>query len=155
LVVESIQHLRTLCQVIHLSGLERPQALVAGAQKLFPECYHLYQFFGETEMQQAYAAANLIISRGGFGSLSEIAALGKPAIIVPKPGHQEENVRFLADAGAVLMVDERIADGNYLAKIVKELLNNPVKQNQMSVVLQKLLPVASDDKIIDILSSLL
>lgn len=153
LVVESVQHLNGFAQVIHLSGLERPQELVERAVKLF-SYYQVYQFF-TSEMKHAYAAADIIISRGGFGTLAETAALGKVGIIIPKPGHQEENVRFLANAGAVIMVDERTADGNYLAKIIKELLQDQIRQRQLARQLSNMLPVAKNDEIIQILEKVI
>ncbi len=145
LVVQAVQHLKGHCQVIHLSGKERPQELVERAVKHF-DYYQIHQFFTH-EMAEAYAVADIVISRGGFGSLTEISSLGKPAILVPKPGHQEENVRFLAKAGAVLLVDEKTADGNFLAKMIKDLLADDLKQKQMSKQIQKMLPLAKDEDI--------
>ena len=153
LIVHAIQHLDGFCQVIHLSGKERPQELVERAVQHF-DYYQVHQFFGE-EMKDAYAVADLVISRAGMGTITEIAALGKPAILVPKPGHQEHNVAFLEKAGAVINVDERTADGNYLAKIIKELLVGDVKRKQLSVQLQKTLPVAHPEDILGIVDKIL
>ena len=148
LIIQAVQHLNGHCQLIHLSGKERPQELVDRAVKHF-DYYQVHQFFTH-EMKQAYSVADIIISRGGFGSITEIAALGKPAILVPKPGHQEENVKFLADAGAVMLIDENTADGNLLAKMIKELLADDLKQKQMSKQIQKMLPLAKDEDILEI-----
>lgn len=153
LIIQSIQHLKGHCQVIHLSGKERPQELVARAVELFAGYYQAHQFF-TAEMKDAYAAADIIISRGGFGTIAEIAALGKPAILIPKPGHQEENVRFLAEAGAVILVDERTVDGNYLARTIRELLADQIKQRQMSHLIRKLLPVAEKGRVLEIVEKL-
>ncbi len=153
LIIQSIQHLKGHCQVIHLSGKERPQDLVVRAQELFSDYYQVYQFF-TSEMKEAYAAADLIISRGGFGTIAEIAALGKPAILIPKPGHQDENVRFLAEAGAVVLVNENTADGNFLAKTIRELLENEIKKKQLSNNVKKLLPVADPAVILAIVDKL-
>lgn len=150
LIIQSIQHLKGHCQMIHLSGKERPQDLVARAEELFGGYYQVHQFF-TSEMKDAYAAADIVVSRGGFGTIAEIAALGKPAILIPKPGHQEENVRFLAEAGAVILVDERTADGNYLARAIRQLLDDNIRQRQMSKLIQKLLPVAEKEKVLAIL----
>lgn len=152
LIVHAIQHLAGACQVIHLSGKERPQELVERAVQHF-DYYQVHQFF-TSEMKDAYAAADLIIARGGFGTLTEIAAWGKPAILIPKPGHQEENVEFLEKAGAVILVDERTADGNALARVVKELLTDDIKRKQMAMAMQKLLPVARESDIIAIVQKL-
>jgi len=152
LIVESVLHLKGHAQIIHLSGKERPQELVSRAVKLY-DYYQAHQFFTE-EMRHAYAVADIVISRGGFGTLTEIAALGKPAVIIPKPGHQVENVLLLEKAGAVIYVNEQTADGNYIAKVVKELLEDEVKRSQMSRALQKMLPVAKEKDVLDIIEKL-
>lgn len=149
LIVESIQYLKDICQVVHLTGLERPQELIERTTEYFGDYYHAYQFFSK-EMKYGYAVADIVISRGGFGTLSELSALGKTAIIIPKPGHQENNVKFLADAGSVIMVNEKTANGNYLARIIKELLEDNIKRNQLFIQLQNMLPMAKGEEIIRI-----
>jgi len=153
IIIQAVQHLQGHCQIIHLSGKERPQELVERAVKFF-DYYQVHQFFTH-EMADAYAVADIVISRGGFGSITEIAVLGKPAILIPKPGHQEENVKFLADAGAVLLVDEKTADGNLLAKMIKELLADDLKQKQMSLQIKKMLPIAKDEDILGVVEWLI
>jgi len=153
LITQSVQHLKGFAQVIHLSGKERPQDLVERAVKHF-DYYQVHQFFTK-EMKDAYAAADIVISRGGFGTITEIATLGKPAILIPKPGHQEENVKFLEKAGAVILVNEKTADGNYLAKVIRELLQDEVKQKQLGLQLQKLMPLAKPEKVLEIIKQLI
>ncbi len=66
--------------------------------------YVMREFFGE-EMALAYAAADLIVCRAGMGTLSEIAALKKAAIIVPIPkSHQEFNAQAFEEAGAAVVI---------------------------------------------------
>ncbi|KKW41599.1 MAG: UDP-N-acetylglucosamine-N-acetylmuramyl-(pentapeptide) pyrophosphoryl-UDP N-acetylglucosamine transferase [Candidatus Magasanikbacteria bacterium GW2011_GWA2_56_11] len=153
LVVEAVPQLAGVCQVIHLSGKERPQELVERTVKLFSAYYQVHQFFS-TEMKQAYAAADIIISRGGFGTLSEIAALGRSAIIIPKPGHQTENAVYLQSRGAVIYVNEKTSDGNYLAKLIKELLADRVRQEQLKRAVSQVLPPAKQDAILGIVERL-
>lgn len=153
MVVESIQHLKGFCEIIHLSGKERSQDLVDHAAKYFDH-YHRYQFLTE-EMADAYALADIVISRGGFGSISEIAALKKTAILIPKPGHQFENVKFIADDHAAIFIDERVSDGLYLAKIIKELLNSDIERRQMANRLNVLMPPAETQAMVDIVNKLL
>lgn len=61
-----------------------------------------------TDMGSAYAAAGLVISRAGAGSISELCLLGKPTLLVPSPNvsedHQTKNARALSDKGAALFV---------------------------------------------------
>ena len=153
LIIETIQHLGGHAQVIHLSGKERPQKMVENAVKHF-DFYQVHQFFTH-EMKEAYAAADIVISRGGFGSLTEIAALGKIAIIIPKPGHQEDNVKFLAKAGAVILLNEDMSDGNLLAKTIKDLLRDTVKQKQLRLQLSKMLPLAGKENILNVFEGLI
>lgn len=152
LIVEAISHLKGFCQVIHLSGKERPQELVERAVKLFP-FYQVHQFF-TSEMREAYTAADIIISRGGFGTITEIAALQKPAILIPKGGHQEENVAFLAKAGAVIYVDEQTSDGNYLAKTIRKLLADPTRQQRLAKTLHAMMPAAEPEVILEIVENI-
>lgn len=62
------------------------------------------------DMAAAYAAADLVVSRAGAGSISELELLGKPAILVPSPNvaedHQTKNARALADRGAAILVTD-------------------------------------------------
>lgn len=153
LITEAIPHLEGVCQVIHLSGKDRPQELVERAVKHF-SYYHMYQFFTD-EMKDAYAIADIVISRGGFGTITEIAALQKPAVLIPKPGHQIDNVSFLADQQAVVLLDERTNSGLSLAKIIKELLSNASEKKRLSRALSQVLPLAPSHTISDVLDTLL
>ena len=71
----------------------------------------LYQPLGyEPDMPTLYAAADLLVGRGGASTVHEVAVTGIPAILVPWPGaaenHQVANVRWLSDAGAAVILAE-------------------------------------------------
>ncbi len=153
LVVESINHLQGYAQVIHLTGKERPQELSERAEKHF-EDYQVHQFF-TSEMKHAYAVADLVISRGGFGTISELAALKKAAILVPKPGHQEENVAFLKDTEAAIFVSEKTGTGLYLAKVIKGLLDDEDGRREIGERLASMMPVAKSEDILGVLGKLI
>jgi len=153
LIVEAVPHLEGVVEVIHLSGRERPQENVSRAGALFPY-YHMYQFLGE-ELKDAYAVASVIVCRGGFGTLTEAAALEKACIIIPKPGHQFENVRFLERARAALFVDERLADGLYVAKKIKELVQDHEQRQLLGHTLHTKLKVAEDSMILQVLEKVI
>lgn len=152
LVAEALPHLAALTNIIHVSGSDRPQETLQDLSTQYDN-YRVYPFLLR-ELKHAYAAADLIITRGGFGSLTEIATLQKPAIIIPKPGHQDENVRFLADVGAVVWLDQRVARGVQLAGLVKELLADSDRRRQMGERIGALLPRAKEKKIIEILDKI-
>jgi len=76
-------------QIIHMTGKGKGNdvARIGYVQK---------EFLDEKEMLNAYAAADLVISRAGIGGISDLASLSKPAVFVPIPGsHQERNVDSL------------------------------------------------------------
>lgn len=149
MIVEALPHLQGVCEVIHLSGKERPHDLTERAAK-HSQFYHTYEFF-TSEMKDAYALADIVISRGGFGTLTELAALRKAAILVPKPGHQEENVAFLRTAEAAVMLDERNDNGLLLAGKIKELLQDAKQRQELADNLFSLLPPAKQEKVVEIL----
>jgi UDP-N-acetylglucosamine--N-acetylmuramyl-(pentapeptide) pyrophosphoryl-undecaprenol N-acetylglucosamine transferase len=82
-----------------------------------------------------YAAADLVVARGGAGTVAEIATVGVASVLVPWAGaaddHQTENVRWLSDAGAArLVTDERIADE--LTDVVTSLRQQPDRLAEMA-----------------------
>lgn len=64
----------------------------------------------EDDMVSMYAAIDLLIGRGGAGTVAEVATVGVPAILVPwsaaADDHQTENVKWLSDAGGAILLDE-------------------------------------------------
>lgn len=78
-------------QVIHSTGKGKMVEFEASRGG-----YAQHEFFDGDQMKFAYAAADLVVSRAGFGAISECAALSKPMILVPLPDSpQELNVREL------------------------------------------------------------
>lgn len=81
-----------VAQVVHQCGYGKGDGHASHLEK----GYLVQEFFSEPEMRTCYAAADLVISRAGIGSISELASLSRPTIFVPIPGtHQEENVSRL------------------------------------------------------------
>jgi UDP-N-acetylglucosamine--N-acetylmuramyl-(pentapeptide) pyrophosphoryl-undecaprenol N-acetylglucosamine transferase len=97
------------------------------------------------EVGDALAAADLVIARAG-GSVWEVAAAGKPAVLVPYPyatgDHQTKNARYFERAGGALLVPESELD---LRKIVAELLGDPRRLERMAAAMCRLArPDAAD-----------
>ncbi len=95
----------------------------------------LYQPIGyEDDMPTVYAAADLLIGRGGASTVHEVAVTGVPAILVPWAGaaedHQTLNVRWLASRGAVVHLSERQV--GRLPDLVSELRADPARRRAIS-----------------------
>lgn len=87
------------------------------------------------DMPERMTAADLLITRAGAMTLSEIALLQKAAILIPSPyvadNHQFKNANLLAKAGAAALVEETELSGNALLKATKDLLESPKKRKDM------------------------
>jgi UDP-N-acetylglucosamine--N-acetylmuramyl-(pentapeptide) pyrophosphoryl-undecaprenol N-acetylglucosamine transferase len=88
-----------------------------------------------TEMDQAYAAADIVISRAGAMAIAELCITGKPAVLVPFPfaaeDHQTHNARQLADRGAGILVTDAEA-GMKLVPQVVTLAGDEAKRKSLS-----------------------
>ena len=71
--------------------------------------YHLYGYLNETQMKYALAVAHIVVSRAGAASIFEIAACGKPSILIPLPesaqGHQAKNAYIYSQTGAAKVME--------------------------------------------------
>lgn len=78
------------------------------------------------DMPDRLAAADLVINRAGAMTISELAHLKKPSILIPSPNvtdnHQYKNAKVLADAGAVRLISESELTDGFLSKNVEELI---------------------------------
>ncbi|MBO4693371.1 MAG: undecaprenyldiphospho-muramoylpentapeptide beta-N-acetylglucosaminyltransferase [Clostridia bacterium] len=87
-------------------------------------------------MDVCMAAADLVISRAGAITLSEITSLGKPAILIPSPyvaeNHQFHNAMTLKRAGAAEIIEEKELDAKRLIEAVEGLIENRPKLEKMA-----------------------
>lgn len=108
--------------VVHSTGADDFEGTVA-ALGLAPEERARWQVVPYiSNMGEALAAADLVVSRAGASSIAEIAAVGVPSLLVPYPhataDHQTTNACFLVDAGAAVLVpDDRIDDGTFAREL--------------------------------------
>jgi len=88
------------------------------------------------DMPGAFAEADIVVSRAGMGAVSELAAAGKPSILVPLPGasdqHQLKNAQAFEKAGAARLVLDAEMTGVRLVEEVTRLTNTPGLLEQMS-----------------------
>lgn len=105
-----------------------------------------------TDMGSAYAAADLVVSRAGAGSISELELLGKPAVLVPSPNvaedHQTKNARALSERGAAILIPDAEAREK-LAETVKETIFDREKLAAMEKAISGMALRDSDERIAD------
>lgn len=105
-----------------------------------------------SDMAAAYAAADVVVSRAGAGSISELELLGKPSILVPSPNvaedHQTKNARALSEKGAAILVTDAESREKLIGEIIS-LIKDKDRLQQMSKEIKKLALPDSDEKIVD------
>jgi len=110
-----------------------------------------------TEMQKAYAAADIIVSRAGAIAVSELCIIGKPLILVPSPNvaedHQTKNAMALvSDAAAVLITDNE-SRAKLVPKIL-DLVSNEEEQRILSENIRKKGILNADERIVDVIKQI-
>ena len=109
-------------------------------------------------MPTVMAAADVVIGRAGSATCNEIAACGTPCILIPSPNvtnnHQEKNARVLEEAGGALVVPERDCTAEGIYALVKELLQDETRREEMSRKLRAMVRLDSTVRICDIVEEL-
>ncbi|MBQ7540327.1 MAG: undecaprenyldiphospho-muramoylpentapeptide beta-N-acetylglucosaminyltransferase [Bacteroidaceae bacterium] len=118
-----------------LSSLKKPENLV------------VLDFI--SDMNAAYAAADLVISRAGAGSISEFCALGKPVILVPSPNvsedHQTKNALALVQNDAAIYVKDSEAQQTLIPLAINTVGDTEKLQSLSKNILEMALPNAASD----------
>jgi len=86
-------------------------------------------------MDEAYADADVVVARAGATTCAELAAAGRPAVLLPLSlagGHQESNARLLSRAGAATMITSSDLSGEALASSLLRLLDAPDERARMA-----------------------
>jgi UDP-N-acetylglucosamine--N-acetylmuramyl-(pentapeptide) pyrophosphoryl-undecaprenol N-acetylglucosamine transferase len=126
-------------EVIHVCGRENVKQVQAEAQvvmeKSLEKYYHPIGFLDEEKIKHAYKVADMIISRSGSGSIFEIAAVGKPSILVPLPSasfnHQAKNAYVYSETGAAVVVEQNSLTPNFFMEKIELLFLHPEKIGEM------------------------
>lgn len=130
---------RKLFKVIHQTGASDADEVRDAYNKNLVEA-QVAPFF--SNIHEVYEQANLLVSRAGATTLSEIAVLGKPAILIPYPyaadNHQEKNGRYYAKGGGAILFTEQKLNDQILKENLLELGADKEKLLEMSKAMRKL-----------------
>jgi len=116
--------------VIHQTGKTDYDAVLNKYSELNIDA-SVYEFVDD--IQDHYAAADLIVARSGAGTLAEICSIGRASILVPFPfathNHQYHNAKVLQEYGAALLIEDEKLDCKNLSLAIKELLDRSKLKN--------------------------
>lgn len=121
-------------EVIHQCGIKHYEKIKKEMGQI-PGGYYLFPFLDENQYAYAFLISDLIISRAGAGSISEIAVCHKPSILIPIPksasDHQRKNAFDYARAGATSVLEQDNLSANLLVSEISEILGKPELSQQM------------------------
>ena len=137
-ILEVLPELLPNYQIIHQTGEKNFEEVKKRAGelgiKIGRDGYHILSFIGE-ELKDILAVTDLVISRAGSSSISEIAANGKPAIIIPIENsandHQRMNAYSIAKIGGCVVLEESNLGEHMLLGKINEIMNNEELRNKL------------------------
>ena len=143
MVFENIELILKSFDVLHItgeSGVERARFIKHRLPKELKKSYEPHGFLSD-EMVAAYKWSDIVVARAGMNSLSEIAAMSKPSIIIPLPSstnnHQFKNAEFLAKQGAIRMLDQSKIEGKGLVNEISKLASDDDAMRYLSTSIHK------------------
>ncbi len=139
LVASSLGELLSQAQVLHLTG----RGKFAAPQHTG---YHPLPF--TTKTLPLLVAADVVITRAGMGTLTELATLGKCAIVIPMPqSHQEANAVVIKKAEAAVVLGQAHLTNTQFVGTVRQLLSDENRRVTLGKNLQKLFPPDATEKV--------
>lgn len=150
LVAGLARELTKIAQLLHITGafdLPRLKEHWRDLPSAQAGRYILHAFL--SEIAQAMATADVVISRAGANVLFELALLGKPTILLPLPSaandHQKMNARYFGEKGAAIVLEQGATSSDELLSIVHRLLTEKLEREKLAHTIAELaVPDAAD-----------
>ena len=139
--------------------VEKPQIWHQTGQRDFEQTKDRYKEAGIEarvepfldDIDQAYAWADVVICRAGALTISELAAAGLPAVLVPYPyavdDHQTANAHYLADAGAAIIIQDSDLTKEKLAPIIEDWITTSELISDMSVKAKRMAMTGATEQV--------
>ena len=154
-LLEVLKDLTDEVEVLHQTGVKNYDTTVSEAKAIVEfghkEHYHPFGFLNEGEVRDFYMASDLLVSRAGASSIFEIAAWGKPSVLLPlriaAQDHQRKNAYEYAATGAATIVEEDNLTPHILLAEIRKILGNPEMMKKMGVAAQRFARIDSAEVI--------
>ncbi|MFA5047770.1 MAG: undecaprenyldiphospho-muramoylpentapeptide beta-N-acetylglucosaminyltransferase [Patescibacteria group bacterium] len=133
IIEKSVPQLLQFCQIVHITG--RGKGIEVRA-----EGYQQFEFLTHG-MTEAVCAADLVISRAGISTLSELIIADKPTILIPIPeSHQEFNAQYFQKNNAVVNLSQQSLNSEVLVGTIKELFSDGAARDNLARNIYKVMP---------------
>jgi UDP-N-acetylglucosamine--N-acetylmuramyl-(pentapeptide) pyrophosphoryl-undecaprenol N-acetylglucosamine transferase len=153
-ILENLKSMVGVAQVFHQAGVvnfpeveKLSQAALVGSS--YANRYRVVSFLDDVTMKLSLSAADLVICRSGAGTLCELAAFGKPSILIPhgdgSNGHQQANAYAFAKNGAAIVIEnDNLLPGIVLSEIKKILGDKALREKMADAARAQFVPNAAD-----------
>ncbi len=145
-ILSVLPELLPFTQILHQTGsahihdveeLARAALLDIPVSEELTSHYRAVPYLEEKALKETFTGADLVLSRAGSGNIAEIAAFGKPAILVPLKesagDHQRLNAYAFAERGGGIVIEEENLLQNVVVRQIKDLVGNKVKLEAMGI----------------------
>lgn len=155
-IIDLLPELLRKYQIIHQTGENNFEEAKRRAGELGVkaghEGYFPVAFIGD-ELKDILAVSDLIISRAGANSISEIAANGKPSILIPieksANNHQRMNAYSVARMGGCIVLEENNLGGNLLLSRINEVMDDETLRSKLSENIRRFYHPEATDRLAD------
>lgn len=138
-----------ICQVIHVAGKSKSQSIRT-------ENYYPFEFLSVEQMAEAYSLADVVVSRCGMGTLTELSFLSKPSILIPMPdSHQEGNAEVYRENGAAVVLDQKDLTSQILFNEIEKIINNTEIKEKLSENIGNVMKKEANEAIVKIVDIVL
>jgi len=146
LVFKSRDELIKQFQIIHLCG--RGKFPHPESKNYSDYQYQVFESLNNNDFLSLISIADLIVSRAGLGSLSDLSVLEKPAIIIPIPdSHQEDNAEMLTQTGAALVLSQKELTPEKFVLEIEKLFVDKARQERMRNNIKKIIKPGAGEKL--------
>ncbi|HLD28387.1 MAG TPA: glycosyltransferase, partial [Patescibacteria group bacterium] len=128
---QSLADILQFTQVIHLTGHGKQLDIQADG-------YQQFEFL-TNDMTEALCAADMVVSRAGMSTLSELVILHKPTILIPLPGHQEYNAAYFQKNNAAFVMRQESLNKEIFVSSIKEFMFNQSNRENLSRNIAKMM----------------
>lgn len=146
----SANSLSEFTNIIHITGKNKAEYKLGQ----YKNKYIIEEFIAEG-IEDLFAIADVVITRAGLATLSELLVLHKPMIIIPIPNNQQEvNASYIKSCEAGIVLDESILTSEELVRIVKEILENSSFRNHLQENTKGIMPINAAVELAKVCSNL-
>lgn len=152
LITANLKDLLEFVDVVHITGKHN----VRSALREDLPGYQSYDLLDGFHMAKAMVNADMVLTRAGLGTLSELSYLGKTTIIIPIPdSHQEDNANYFSEHKAAIVLNQKSLNNEVFVSLLRDLSSNQIKREELSHNIKQVMKQDANETMMEIVDKLL